>query len=116
MRRPKTMRQMTRGEFQGNVSPPKSRPSRSIRTRPRMDIPPNQSTAFRPSRILVRGLCTSRKMRRIRKARAQKGRLMYQIQRQETSWVNVPPRMGPTPARYAHEFPDGKGRRKTHQL
>ena len=61
MNNPKTIRQMTVGEFQGKEMPPKLRPSRSITVRPRIVRLPNQSMAFMPSMIPVLGLCTSRK-------------------------------------------------------
>lgn len=57
---PKTIRHITVGEFHGNCSPPKSRPSRSMRVTPRMERLPAQSTALIPSITVVLGLCTSR--------------------------------------------------------
>ena len=53
---PKTIRQMTVGLFHGKASPPKSRPSRSIRVTPRIDKLPSQSIARMPSRKVVFGL------------------------------------------------------------
>jgi hypothetical protein len=53
MRIPNTIKQITFGEFHGNVSPPKSRPSNVISVTPSMVTVPNQSTAFIPSQILV---------------------------------------------------------------
>jgi hypothetical protein len=45
MREPKMMRQMTRGDFHGNVAPPNSSPSSNIKVRESIEIVPNQSTA-----------------------------------------------------------------------
>ena len=94
---PKMIRQITLGESQGKVVPPKLRPSRSITVSPIIERLPNQSMARTPSKSLVRGLWTSRKRRRSRKARPEKGRLTQKIHRQERSCVSTPPSTGPTP-------------------
>ena len=92
---PKTIRQTTFGEFQGNVSPPKSRPSKVMRVTPSIVTVPNQSIAFIPSHILVLGLWTSKNSKIIRKAKPAKGRLIYQIHLQDTSSARAPPKTGP---------------------
>jgi hypothetical protein len=91
------MRQITRGEFQGTVAPPNSRPSSSIRTKPMIDRLPNQSIALRPSRIGVLGLWTSRYRNNKMKVVPEMGRLIQKFHRQETLSVKTPPRTGPTP-------------------
>lgn len=99
---PKTIKQMTLGEFQGKEVPPKFRPSKSMIVRPRMDRLPNQSIAFTPSKSLVLGLWTSRKNRRSTNATPVKGRFTQKIHRHERSCVRVPPRMGPIPPATVH--------------
>ncbi len=96
IRTPKTIRQITLGEFQGNVSPPKSRPINVMSVTPSTVTVPNQSIAFTPSQILVFGLWTSRNNRIIRKANPARGRFKYQIHLQDTSSARAPPMMGPT--------------------
>ena len=102
IRTPNTMRQMTFGEFQGNVSPPKSRPSNVMSVTPSMVTVPNQSIAFIPSQIWVFGLWTSKNSRIIRKANPASGRLIYQIHLQETFSARAPPRIGPMAPAVAH--------------
>lgn len=97
MKHPTTMRTSTLGELHGKNVPPRSRPMRSIKMKPRTVRLPSQSMAFRPSMVLVLGLCTSRNMTRRINVTAQMGRLIQKFHRQLTSCVKVPPIIGPTP-------------------
>ena len=97
MTAPNTIKQMTLGEFQGNVTPPKSRPRRTIKVSPMMLMLPSQSIALTPSISDVFGLCTSRNSWSKTKATPATGRLIHQHQRQDTSWVRAPPSTGPAP-------------------
>ena len=56
MTQPKTRRQMTVADLQGNVMPPNSRPRRNMRVPPMIVKAPSASTAFRPVRKDVLGL------------------------------------------------------------
>ena len=56
MKQPNTMRQMILGEFQGNITPPKSKPRSSISVKPKIEKLPHQSMALMPSRTFVFGL------------------------------------------------------------
>jgi len=62
---PKTIRQMTVAESQGNDTPPNCRPNRTMSVPPTMVRLPVQSTAFRPSQTGVFGLsrCKKKKSR-----------------------------------------------------
>jgi hypothetical protein len=73
---PKTMRQMTFGDDQGKMTPPKSRPRSSMRVSPRTHKLPKKSIALRPSTTFVLGLCTSRKNKRRKKVVPEMGRLI----------------------------------------
>lgn len=95
MQAPATIRPITVGLFHGKVAPPKSRPSRSITINPRTEAVPNQSIALIPVARDVRGLWTSKKKRRRRKAVPQIGRLIQKIKRQERNSVSTPPSIGP---------------------
>lgn len=97
IKHPKIIKQMTLGESQGNVVPPKFRPRSNMTVSPNMERLPNQSIARTPSCSLVRGLWTSRKRSRSRKAKPEKGRLIQKIHRQDRSCASTPPRTGPTP-------------------
>lgn len=66
--------------------------------RPRMEMLPNQSIAFKPSSMLVLGLWTSKNSRSSRKVNPWMGRLIHQFHLQDTNSVNAPPRIGPIPA------------------
>jgi len=76
MKHPKMIKQMTVGDFQGKVVPPKSRPSSSITVRPRIERLPAQSMAFRPSKNGVLGLWTSRKRSNSMNVTKQTGRFI----------------------------------------
>ena len=107
MTAPKTIRQITVGEFQGNVTPPKLSPSSSIRVRPRMNKLPSQSMAPRPSTTLVLGLCTSRNTTRSMKAVPDMGRLTQKFQRHDRYCEKTPPRIGPTTQQKPRQTPLG---------
>lgn len=93
---PNTIKQITLGEFQGNVTPPNSRPSSTINVIPKMEKLPNQSTAFIPGIMAVFGLCTSRKSKIRMKEVKQIGTLIQKHQRQEREVLKMPPSTGPT--------------------
>ena len=97
MRAPKMMRHRTCGDFHGNVAPPNSNPSRTIKVTARIERLPNQSTAFRPSTTAVFGLCTSRKTSSRMKVAPQIGRFTQNAHRQDNLSVKTPPNTGPTP-------------------
>lgn len=97
MKQPNTMRQITVGEFQGNIAPPKLRPRSSMSTKLSTQRMPNQSMALSPSIAPVLGLCTSRNISRRRNVVPHMGRLIQKFQRQETSSVKAPPTTGPPP-------------------
>lgn len=111
MAEPKTIRQMTMGEFQGKVAPPKSRPSRIIISRPSIEALPNQSTAFMPSVSFVLGLCTSKNSNSKRKAIPAIGKLIQKHHRHERSSVKAPPSTGPIPPAMAHKTSDNPKKR-----
>lgn len=73
---PKMMRHRTSAESQGALTPPYCMPKRNMSVPPTMVSEPSQSMALRPSRMGVRGVLTSRKKRRMKKARPSRGRLM----------------------------------------
>lgn len=97
IRQPKIIRQITLGESHGKVVPPKLRPNSSITVSPIIEALPYQSIARIPSWSLVRGLWTSRKSSKSKKASPEKGRLIQKIHRQEDNCASTPPRMGPIP-------------------
>lgn len=76
MNAPKTIRQITFGDDQGKITPPKSSPSKSISVRPRMHRLPRKSIALSPSTTFVLGLWTSRKKRSRKKVSPEIGRLI----------------------------------------
>lgn len=87
------IKQMTFGELHGAITPPKSRPSSNIKTKPRTETLPSQSIALSPSKALVRGLWTSRKTRSKTKAKPWMGKLtqkfpMPQISARSNGWVS----------------------------
>lgn len=94
---PKMIKQMTVGELQGNVTPPKSKPIRIISVTPTIAKVPNQSKALNPSRMPVRGLCTSSRKNSVPNETAQIGRFTQKHHRQLAYCVNAPPSNGPTP-------------------
>lgn len=94
-RAPKTSKQITFGDDQGNVFPPKSRPIKSINVNAKMLIEPAQSTALTPSTNGVLGLCTSRKKSNKTNVTPQQGRLIHQHHLQVARSVKTPPRIGP---------------------
>ena len=102
MKQPKITRQTTCDELQGKVVPPKSSPRSSINVNPRIERLPNQSTAFMPSTIFVRGLCTSRNSSKSKKAIPHNGKLIQYIHLHETFSVRAPPMIGPTVPAIAH--------------
>lgn len=93
---------MTCGDFQGNVTPPRFSPSRSIRVRPRKEKLPNQSIARTPSTIPVSGLCTSKEKKIRTNAILATGKLIQNTHLQLTYWEKAPPSKGPIPAAKAH--------------
>lgn len=97
MSTPTTMRQMTLGESQGKVVPPKLSPSNTITMRPTIDTQPAQSMNLIPSENFVLGLCTSRNRNRRRNAGPHTGKLIQKIHLHDKSWVKAPPRTGPRP-------------------
>lgn len=72
---PNMIKQITVGESQANVVPPKFSPSSNISVSPSIVRLPNQSIALRPSIALVLGLWTSRNSKSRTKASPDKGRL-----------------------------------------
>ena len=64
MKIPKTMRQITFAEPHGSMTPPNSRPRRSMSVPPTIVRDPVQSTALRPSQTGVFGLSRCRKIHR----------------------------------------------------
>src|ERR1700712_2489082 len=101
-RAPKMIRHITCGDFQANVSPPKSKPSNSMRVSPRTEMLPNQSIARNPSIIFVLGLCTSKKKKRRTNVIPQMGRLIQKVHLHVTYCEKAPPSNGPTPPAKAH--------------
>lgn len=70
---PKIMRQRTKAESQGAVTPPYWRPKRNMRVPPTTVRQPIQSIARRPGRMGVRGVLMSRKKKRTKKASPSRG-------------------------------------------
>lgn len=70
---PKTIRQITVGDFQEYCTPPNSRPSRNMTVPPTIVIEPSQSMALRPARIGVFGVSISRKKKIMIKASPSQG-------------------------------------------
>ena len=97
IREPKITRQITCGEFHGNVAPPNSSPSKSMRVSARIDRLPNQSMALKPSITGVLGLWTSKNISNKKNVIPQIGRFIQKLHLQETFSVKKPPRTGPTP-------------------
>jgi len=102
---PKTSKQITFGEPQGLIIPPKFKPRRNIKLMPRTKRIPSQSTAFMPRRMLVLGLCTCKQRQIIRNDKPEIGRLIHQFHLQETYCVSAPPRRGPMPPARLHTTP-----------
>jgi len=102
MREPKTMRQMTCGDFHGNVAPPNSSPSSNINVRASIERLPHQSIAFNPSFIDVLGLWTSRNIKSNMNVDPEIGKLIQKFHRQDAFSVNAPPKTGPIPPAIAH--------------
>jgi len=94
---PNTTRQMTFGESQGKVAPPKFSPSSTMTIKPMREMLPAQSTAFIPSTNLVFGSWTSKKRSKRPNATPQTGRLTQNIHLQDKYCVKAPPRTGPIP-------------------
>jgi len=94
---PKTSKQITFGEPQGLIIPPRFNPRRNIKLIPRTKRIPSQSTACTPRSRFVLGLCTCRQRQSIKKDKPEIGRLIHQFHRQETYCVKAPPRSGPMP-------------------
>jgi hypothetical protein len=101
-RAPKIIRQITCGDFQANVAPPKSNPSSNMSVSPSTEALPNQSMALNPSIIFVLGLCTSKKKTRRTNVMPEIGRLIQKVHLQVTYCEKAPPSNGPTPPAKAH--------------
>jgi hypothetical protein len=99
---PKTIRQMTVGDFQSKTVPPKSSPNNNISITPSIERLPNQSMALNPSTIAVFGLWTSKNRRSSKNVVPVMGRLIHQQKRHETLSVNAPPIKGPAPPAIPH--------------
>lgn len=65
---PKIMRQITVGDFQGNDTPPNSRPKRNISVPPMTTMVPSQSIVRRPAMSGVLGVSILSQMRRVARA------------------------------------------------
>ena len=76
VRRPKTIRQTTVADFQGKLTPPNSRPNRSMSVPPTIKRDPSQSMALRPAINGVLGVSMSRNTSSIIKHSPSSGRLM----------------------------------------